>query len=487
MTQRGMFVGAAAAAMLALSAGCNKSAPPPPPSAPGSGSASVAPGSGSGASKLGGTVEVPAGSGSGSGSAGSGSAAVAPTGTVAELPPADPGPAIIGVDSVGLFRLDGGKVTKVMDYKWLFYDAVVAPSGDVYVAGIDGLYQVTGGKATRVPGESNPNFEHLAIGADGVVWAAGSAGVSSWDGKAWKVEPRTTFGDELLSAIAIDDKGDVWTATSKNLWRRSGGAWGKVDTGGGLSGDPFFQALARGPGGAMYVAAIGGISSTTGSGWTTLPKPDGSYASYDELLIGRDGTVVATGGVDDLLITRPGATPQGFDVPKLGLTARRFDVLAVDGSGRIWLSSDNGVAVVSADGKLLQQWLPGTVEGITGKVSVIAVTGGGPQLPTPGAQVMGNIVGKVIRGGEALAGVKVELCESPFTMFQTSPCDSGTLVRTATTDAGGQFRLTDVPAGKFGFALQPKGEKWLILMGGDCCSGIKAGKDYDVGSINLDE
>ena len=169
---------------------------------------------------------------------------------------------------------------------------------------------------------------------------------------------------------------------------------------------------------------------------------------------------------------------------------RQADVMAVDGSGRTWLRTDNGVVILDGDGKLAQQWKPGTVPGITGKVETIAVTGNGPTLPTLTDAARGTVTGKVVSKGKPVAGAAIEICTSPaaFLMTEKTPCTGQSVAFSGVTAADGSFKIANVPVGSYGFAVKPK-RTWFVSSWGleECCTSLENGQTYDIGSINLDK
>src|SRR5690606_40634638 len=86
--------------------------------------------------------------------------------------------------------------------------------------------------------------------------------------------------------------------------------------------------------------------------------------------------------------------------------------LATDGNGRIWVVSDRALAVVDANGRLVAQWVPGSLPLLTGQIERVAVVGPGPStLPPAGAGATRTVGGRVtIRAAEPLAGARPELC-----------------------------------------------------------------------------
>ena len=158
----------------------------------------------------------------------------------------------------------------------------------------------------------------------------------------------------------------------------------------------------------------------------------------------------------------------------------------MDASGRIWITTDNGLVILDARGELLQQWLPGTVAGVDGTITAIAVVDDGPALPALRPAATGTVTGKVTRGGKPVPRATVELCDLPLISFTTSPCDSSTFARTATTDDAGRFQLPEIPIGSYSFAVKPDA-RWRVMMtGSNCCSRLRAGGTFDVGTITVD-
>ncbi len=397
------------------------------------------------------------------------------------------GPAYIAVEGTGLVRVDHGKVKTLIRHDYTFYDlAIDHRAGTLYAAAIGGLWQIDGDDIAKLPQPDRiRNVEKLAVGPDGVLWGLDNGGVSRWDGKGWTREPAQTFEATLLGDITVDLAGRVWVITSNYVWRLDGDKWKRLDGKFAGTAQPFWKTIVAGPSGEVYLSGIPGAFVYEGKTWRKLTLSTG-YSSPDELAIGADGRLAASGGVGDVALAAPGAAARGLDLASSGIAAHRLDVMAVDGRGRTWVKSDNGVVILDGKGKLLQQWKPGTVTGINGKIQMIAVAGGGPELPKLTEAAVGAVAGKVLYRGKPVAGAAVEICESPLTMFRTSPCDSATVTRKATTAADGSFTITNVSIGSYGFAIRPK-SKWLVFIGSNaCCQKLEQGQTYDIGSITVD-
>lgn len=420
-------------------------------------------------------------------------AAPAPAPAPAPTPPAPPrpvaytpapGPAYLGIDGAGLFRLDNGVLTRLVAHPYPVRHIAVDPRGPVYATAIGGLWKLVDGRVEHLERDgAGLDPERIAVGPDGVLWTTDRRGVSRWDG-TWTDEPPATFDGELINDLAVDRDGRVWVVQSAALWRLDGAHWAKVDLGFLGTKEPYLQAIALHADGSVYLTGLPGTFAFRDGRWSEA-NLGSRYGSVDELVAGPAGHIAASGGVGTLAVQAPTGAVRTVELSDGPAQARRGDVLAIDGAGRAWVATDNGLVIFDRDGGLAQQWLPGTVAGVTGKISAVTVVGDGPRLPELTVAATGAITGKVLRKGQAIAGAAVELCDTPLTMFRKTPCESSTRSYRATTAADGSFRMTDVPVGSYGFAVKP-GAQWIILIGSNCCTDLTAGASYDVGAITLD-
>jgi hypothetical protein len=428
-----------------------------------------------------------------------GPSATAPTETVAapEPPAAAPpaaqpikgaGPVYLGVSGTGLVRIEGGKAKTLIEHKYPINDIVVDHRGVVYAAAIGGAWSIAGDKVTELPKIRHvDDHKHLAVAPNGDLWTLDGDGAHRWDRTKWEAMPNTIFKDALLSDITVDRAGRVWVATTHDLWRYDGTAWIKLDHRFTGTKEPYFDTVVAGPTGEVYVSCIRGVFVSEGEIWRKLKV--GGGLSIDEIAVGADGRIAASGSVMDVAI---GTSSELRAVPikKAGAKVRQADVMAVDGSGRTWLRTDNGVVILDGDGKLVQQWAPGTVAGLTGKVEAIAVAGNGPSLPKLTAAARGTVTGKVVSRGKPVAGAAIEICTSPASLMliEKTPCTGSAVSFTGVTAADGTFKIADVPVGSYGFAVKPK-RTWFVSTWGleECCTSLENGQVYDIGSINLEK
>ncbi|HUQ05360.1 MAG TPA: hypothetical protein VM261_22815 [Kofleriaceae bacterium] len=405
-----------------------------------------------------------------------------PTPTAPEVRHA-PGPAYIAVDDVGLFRLENGTLTLLVEHPYTFHSIVVDAKGIVYASAIGGMWRLEGTRKNRLDDDRGMPAESLALGPDGVLWASDRRSIHRWDG-TWSTEPAATFDNALIQDVAVDLDGRVWVATTAALWRLDGERWSKLDPSFTGSDQPFFGSLEVAADGAVYVSALYGTFVFRDGRWSDTQLSSVSRP-IDELAAGPAGHIVGTGGVGGLAVAAPGQPTWKSDISD-SAKAGRADVRAVDAGGRSWITTDNGLVILDGRGELVQQWLPGTVAGIDGTVTAIAVVDDGPTLPELRAAATGTITGRVLRGGKPVARAAVELCDMPLITFQTTPCAGAIFTRTATTDARGTFQLTDIPVGSFSFAVKPDA-RWRVMLGSsNCCTKLTAGGSFDVGAITID-
>lgn len=389
------------------------------------------------------------------------------------------GPAYFVVQNA-LVKLEGGKLS--VEQAENVRGVAVGPDGVVWVSSYRGVQRIVPGKRPEACGEQTGLSDHLAPGK-GELFATSYQGIAHWNGSAWRVEEKAKIGAGVtfFNGLGLDAEGVLFASTSDQLFRREkDGSWKDASPSELVkAAKPYYSDLHAGPDGAIYVKSLKGAFRFQGGAWSKLPTgisdtlaavaPDGRL-----LLTSYQGATIVAGGKRQRIV---------------GIKAKSFRKAVADGAGRFWIVTDYGIAIVGPDGKLAQQWEPGQLKEVAGDVRSLAVVGKGPELPTLGAKAVGTVKGKILRGGSAVAGAIVELCESPSMILfgrGATPCSKAIFKASATTDAEGSFSIPGVPIGSYRFAVKAA-PKWVIMFGGDCCAKMKEGQSYDIGAITLKE
>ncbi|MEX1367225.1 MAG: hypothetical protein AB1Z98_29130 [Nannocystaceae bacterium] len=414
----------------------------------------------------------------------------APAAAAAE--PGKPGPAYFAVRDKGVVMLDGGTFTKVEGGPdKLVREISAGPDGGIYMLGFEGIMKLEGAKASVVAktgfGESTGTLDDFAVTKDGEFWGVGFKGVSHFADGAWTTEEKTVLGPEvkLIRSVAIDNKGRVFVTSSNALHMRDGDTWTTIDTAKQFKRKAFFEDVATGPEGVVFTIASGKMLKVVEPDAIESIKVGKKYAMLSDLAFSQLGIGALKTSID--LVTRVGddGKKTNFKAGK-AFAADRIEDVTPDDSGRVWVASDAGVAILGPGSETVE-WKSGSVDELAGQVEVIGVVGAGPELPGEvGPVKTGGLKGKVIMGGAGVASTEVEICPKPNSFFRKSPCADSPTRRVATTDADGNFEITDVPLGAYGLAVKV-GKKWRVTFGSEYGADMEEGKVYDIGSITLKE
>lgn len=411
-------------------------------------------------------------------------------------PTADPAATpVAAVDSknAAFFVVRGKGIVALTKSGW----STVPGSQSVFLAGFvhgaDGnLYGQTSSDIVRIEVGGLPSVAPLGydevgsvagfdVGAKGEVWTIGDKGVAEYRDGAWKTEGRAAvgLGEDFAVGIALDSAGDPWAATSDGLVHRVAGAWqaGKLPSG----PTKYLDQLGRGPDGQVYISTYDQLFRLTGTPGRVKVKK-GSYESPGKFAFAEAKYGVVASGIEDASIFLPDAEAMRF-TGKRDLKIGTVAAVAADTQGRVWVTGDAGIAIVGP-GQERVTWRSGSIEVVAGQVSAVAVRGEGPPLPEAGAVKKGGLRGHIVKAGAGLAGVKVELCESPSLIYSRTPCSGSPTHLRGTTDAEGNFTFEDVPLGAYGIAVK-SGRKWQITLGAALGNQMSEGVVYDIGSLEL--
>lgn len=362
--------------------------------------------------------------------------------------------------------------------------------GRAYALTFDGVVEFKPSGAAAVAGASvsDSSIRDFTVAPDGSFWTLAPGKVSHLDDGSWK---EIAFdvelpSDVLYTGLAVDADGEPWVGTAKAIFRRKDDAWVQAEFPGSKKAI-FLQGLANAPTGEIYLPFRDRLFQLGDTATKVKARPPG-YGSWatTRFAVGEGGTLfgVAEASTGAVMFTpkESARTVQS----KRNLDVGYVSAVAVDGRGRIWLGGASGIVVSVAKGN--DQVFPsGSIEGLSGKIRHLIVTGEGPELPkVSGELATGTLKGSVYLDDGKFANTTVELCPNPNMFFTRTPCAGEKPRFTTKTDAEGNFSVSDVPLGSYGVAVKVKGRKWQMSMFGDLGSQMKADETYDVGDIRLE-
>ena len=137
--------------------------------------------------------------------------------------------------------------------------------------------------------------------------------------------------------------------------------------------------------------------------------------------------------------------------------------MTIDASGRFWLGTEWGLTIF--DGTTWQTYQMDSAQLADNDIRTVAVIADGPALPDLIDQENGSLSGQLLGSDqEPIANATVELCVQSLSYYFTeSPCEEQPLILQTTTDADGNFAVTDMPVGRYVMAANIADEQWVGL------------------------
>jgi hypothetical protein len=376
------------------------------------------------------------------------SAAAAPSPPVTDAAATgEPSSVYLAIDKVGIVRLDSDAFVPAIRTKSTMTAMTLAPDGALWASFYDdGTLRAHNGKVEKL---SSKQYRAIAVRSGHDAWAVTEDiewQLEHYDGSGWKkVKTRADFpggfSDNKLNDLAITAD-ELWISSWNGLWRLAGSTWQPIAPPAGVAaGQAPYRLLTAGK--EVLARFHEGCFAREGAGWRSVQWPK------DATLTTMSSAGLAAGNAHDdqrIVLGTPGPRPI---VTSEALKATRIDDIAIDESGRAWVATDYALTVVDKAGHVITAWEPGTLAGVDGRVSRVAVLGRGPAR-LPGARVSPRweITGRIelYKSSKPLANITVELCPDADA---ERGCAGAPLKRTATTSPDGSFRLKDVPQGDF--------------------------------------
>jgi len=373
------------------------------------------------------------------------------------IPTATPGPAYVLVDHSGVLQITENGATTVFpvpkENSSHFTEIALSPTGNLWLTDFQGIrIRTQGGDVSSLRSvKDGPLYKKLIVRSDNDAWAVSSDiewSVLHYEGRNWKTIRRRAqfpgkYDDNKFEALAVTSEG-VWVSSWNGLWRGVGEKWEKITLPDGISTGPDLFVYRD----ELIVASPGAVYLRKEGAWNKSVWPDKNMLWW---VISDLGLFAAPShGKPRVVIGRvDGTQPFIESDPILGQDFRK---LAIDGSGRIWVGTDQALAVLDHRGHLLMQWSAGTLDGLTGSIIDIAVTGGGPQkLPAAKAARLWDVKGRFVtyKRSSSLAGATLTLCAPG-----AANCATDSRAKHTTTDAQGTFRFSATPEGEFWIHVQ---------------------------------
>jgi hypothetical protein len=443
----------------------------------------------------------------------SGAQATAPAPSASASPPAcqlrlpdppatvsSPGPVYVLAKHSGVLRIDdtGATAVKPMTDRMSLWNTSVVPrpNGELWTSDWKGVtvFGPEAGRARAIRAvKDGPLYEHLAVRSPTDIWAVTSD--SEWslvhfDGKAWSVarERRQFPGkyeDNKLDSLQTTSDA-VWISTWNGIWRGAGGKWEKLES----PGEPRPSAALFVYRDRLVAVQSDGIYLREGTAWRRLDVP----SSIGHVWAVSDLGLLAAGDAANRRVMLASAADPSCVVTSEPLRGGVIHDIGIDGAGRSWVATDFGLAVLDRSARVLAEWAPGTLDGLSGEVWRVAVASAGPlRLPSVKAARHFDVVGRMVtyKSGSPLAQAALELCPSAD---EESGCAGAPFARSATVAADGSFRFQDVPDGDLHIHVHPPAQlgdcEGIFRVKGssfspteDCKAWTEAGRVCDVGTL----
>ena len=181
----------------------------------------------------------------------------------------------------GTLAADGPTLSKYVSRTWRTQDGLPesriralaqTPDGYLWIGTPGGLARFDGVRFVvysrfNAPAMTDDNIRALSVGRDGSLWIATDGGglLHYQDGRFRSFGPGEGLGNEFVSAVLEDRKGQIWAATNRGLYVRRSARFERVDEAAHLNNIAFFGLcerrdgviLAGGPAGLFSVDSTG--------------------------------------------------------------------------------------------------------------------------------------------------------------------------------------------------------------------------------------
>ncbi|MBX3502852.1 MAG: hypothetical protein KF889_25690 [Alphaproteobacteria bacterium] len=371
------------------------------------------------------------------------------------------------IDDSGIVALDG---TEKLPFRFIRHVAACGPRL-VVASTMEVAFREGGGVWTKIARHGKSVTSSLGCDTKGAIFIGHKDGIARFDGGRWTDTPYAALNvaNGMLNGVkrfvtTPDDS--LWAVLGRSLARYEAGEWKAIAD---LPTFPnehvrFTDAVAD-KDGRLWLVHSGGLSMYDGNGWTV----------HKENLIGPSGVAVDGTGrvwisVNDGIRTFSDGTWRKTPIGGMEPQIRSRDI-AFDGKGRLWIASSWGLGAV--ENNVATFWRMANSDVPFDDMRTLVMAGKGPaSLPSAQDKPTGGIKGKLEGDGNTgLADVRIEFCNvrlSRFSAFRAgqTPCSTqAPLTFTTRTAQDGTFGVEKVPPGDYSIVVEREAGKWVLLTG----------------------
>jgi hypothetical protein len=369
-------------------------------------------------------------------------------------------------------------------------DIAACADGTAWIADSGGLVSTDGASwqaHSAIVGSTG--FEAIACDPKGGVWLAGYNTIGHYDGTTFTPYDVSNLGTGKyvgqVKDVAVAPNGDVWVTTANSVARFDGSAWTYWEEGKGFADKTFFERVIVDGKGVVWAVATSGFMRFDGRSWSQYRQ---DFLSQIKSLALDAAGRIWVGTYSKGLAIYNGKGWVRYTTANSKLPSDNVKAIAFDSSGRAWIGTDWGLSVF--DGRTWQTYHMSDAGLPDNEIYAVAVAGKGPPLPDPAPKQAGQLVGRLVKSGEAQDGLKVEVCVQYVGMFMSgkTPCEDQVFHKLTTTDSDGRFAFT-LPVGMYALVFQDAAGKWLRLTDGfkigDREMVVPEGGTFDLGDLEV--
>lgn len=296
-----------------------------------------------------------------------------------------PGPAWFGTKEKGLVRLDAEGFHHVMVGPPHVQQIVPALPKGLWVLAQYRLFLVNGDKVDSIA--TDPTWgpiERITSGPKGEVWTVASKRIGRFDGTSWSYLDRAEIAPNketvTIKDIDVDDYGRIYLCSKNSIYVMQDSAWREVPV--DLGSKDVLQGLALFQDASAWLWTRQQAVHVGRTRWETRFKqlePPG----LRRLLVAPDGVWFLEDGLVLLQGDLEGKPTPRLDLALEPVKAKRIRSSFVDSSGRVWMGTDKGLAILEKGG-VLTFWPQSAVPLLDSDVRALFVEGSGPRLPSVG-------------------------------------------------------------------------------------------------------